>query len=118
MGGGNSSGSVSAIPLLAQRCPGELLAGAMSRIRERVAAIHGEAAVHADGRRLMPFYHGVLLRPTLQTELKHSTDREMRTLACAIDSLNEGDLARCGDVLISRYKALEEAARTGSLDLA
>ena len=50
--------------------------------------------------------------------MKHGTEREMRTVACALDFLLEGDLVRCGDVLLGRYKALEEATHTGSWEVA
>ena len=42
----------------------------------------------------------------------------MRTLAVGLDFLLDGDLARCGDVLISRFMALEEATNSGSWEVA
>ena len=42
----------------------------------------------------------------------------MRTLASALDMLLSGDLSRAGDILIQRYKALEESAVSGHWDLA
>ena len=66
----------------------------------------------------MLFYYDVLLRPNLSGSMAHGTEREMRTSATALDHLLEGDLASCGDVLISRFKALEEATTSGSWEVA
>ena len=42
----------------------------------------------------------------------------MHTLAQALDSLVEGDLARVGDILMGRYKALESHTQSGTWDIA
>ena len=45
-------------------------------------------------------------------------ERELHTLALAMDSLLQGDLAAAGDVLMQRFKAVEIAATEQNWDLA
>ena len=101
----------------AARRPGELLAGGVKRVRGILSAIHGEEATKNEGQRLFSFYFRVYLRPRLGDVGPHS-DREMTTLVEALDSLLEGNTARTGDILVTRLKALEEAARSGNWTMA
>ena len=101
----------------AARRPGELLAGGVKRVRGILSAIHGEEATKSEGQRLFSFYFRVYLRPRLGDVGPHS-DREMTTLVEALDSLLEGNTARTGDILVTRLKALEEAARSGNWSMA
>ena len=105
-------------PVFAARKPGELMAGGVERVRSALAAVHGEEAVASEGRRLFTFYYQVLVRPRLPQNLSPHSEREMVTLVEAIDCLLEGNPARVGDILISRLKAVEEAARDGTWSLA
>jgi hypothetical protein len=56
----------------------------------------------------------------LVTVLQHATDlgvrneRELRTLATAVDLLCKGDLPALGDVLLQRFKAIEMASQDAS----
>ena len=113
-----SSGGLPSTPMLSQARPGELFADGVKQIKERLSTLFGDEALEREGRRPLMFYHEVLLRQTLTTELKKPVDREMRTLASALDMLLSGDLSRAGDILIQRYKALEESAVSGHWDLA
>ena len=65
-------------------------------------------------RCIMMLHYEVLFWPNLDGTLSYGTERQMRTLATALDHLLDGDLAACGDVLISRFKALEEATTSGT----
>ena len=94
------------------------MARGVQRVRSALAAVHGEDAVAAEGRRLFTFYFQVMVRPRLPQNLSQHSEREMVTLVEAIDSLLEGNTARVGDILVTRLKALEEAAKDGSWALA
>ena len=67
---------------------------------------------------LLTFYHEVMFRPRAKIDFSFKVEREMKTLVEAIDALLEGSLDRVGDVLMGRYKALEDAATTGSWEVA
>ena len=61
------------------------------------------------------------MKPNLRgskSELSHHTLREFVTLASAMDALLEGETAKAGDILIGRFKALEEATKEGSWRIA
>ena len=82
----------------------------MKVIRERISAIHGEDVGGEQERRVMVFYFEIFFKPKMQQgSLKLSVEREMLTLVTAIDSLLCGDLHRTADILMGRFKALEEA---------
>ena len=51
-------------------------------------------------------------------KLGKRTSREVTTMALALDSLLQGRLAQCGDVLMQRMKALEQSIVSGSWDVA
>ena len=118
MGHGGTSGSVVSTPILAQNSPGRILSETVKSIRQQISVVHGQDATEGPARRIMMFYYEVLFRPNLEGSLSHGSEREMRTFAAALDHLLDGDLAACGDVLISRFKALEEATTSGTWDIA
>ena len=118
MGNGGTSGSVVSTPILAQNSPGRILSETVKSIRQQISVLHGQDATEGPARRIMMFYYEVLFRPNLEGSLSHGSEREMRTLATALDHLLDGDMAACGDVLISRFKALEEATTSGTWDIA
>ena len=70
-----------------------------------------------DSRRVVTFYHEVIFKPSIGQHLKFGVERKMKTLSVAIDSLLEGSLACAGDLLLARYKALEETVRSGHWDV-
>ena len=94
------------------------MAGGVQRVKSALAAVYGEEAVSSEGRRLFTFYFQVMVRPRLPQNLSPHSEREMVTLVEALDCLLEGNTARVGDILVTRLKALEEAARDGSWSLA
>ena len=115
---GGTSGAVVSTPILAERAAGQILHETARPIREQISAIHGAEANDGPARRVIMFYYEVLFRPNLTGTLSHGAEREMRTLAVALDFPLDGDLARCGDVLISGFKAFEEATNSGSWEVA
>jgi len=111
--GSSAFGGASTSVLAAAR-PGDLFAASLQRIRDRLSAIHGDSAMAQEGRRLVTFYHEVIFKPKAKADFSYKMEREMVTLVEAIDALLEGSLDRVGDVLMGRYKALEDASTTGS----
>ena len=65
-------------------------------------------------RHLMAFYLEVALRPQFSSVPSNHTDCELKTVAAAIDALVEGDPMRAGDLLMGRFKALEESVNSGT----
>ena len=111
-GGGDMFGSSSfagaSTSVLAAARPGDLFAASLQRTRERLSAIHGDSAMAQEGRRLVTFYHEVIFKPKAKADFSYKMEREMMTLVEAIEALLEGSLDRVGDVLMGRYKALED----------
>ena len=101
---------------MALRRPGEVFAGGMRQVKAKLAALHGDEAVQQ--RRLMTFYLEIVLRPQFPSAPNNHTDRELKTVAAAIDALVEGDTMRAGDLLMGRFKALEESVNSGTWALA
>ena len=112
------------LSLVSRRSPGRLFALGLSRVRDRLAALQGASASDADllmttatmNKRVMCFYHTVVCRPTHPSMRPHR-QREMETLAELIDALLTGDLDRCGDIAMQRYKALEMSLADGSWEI-
>ena len=122
--GAPASGSAEPLSLVSRREPGKLFALGLQRVRDRLAALQGGSALDAQdvasalqNRRMMSFYHTVVCRPAHPTMRPH-TSREMQTLAELIDSLLEGDIDRCGDIALQRYKALEMSLTDNSWEIA
>ena len=111
---GSSAFAGASTSVLAAARPGDLFAASLQRIRDRLSAIHGDSAMAQEGRRLVTFYHEVIFKPKAKADFSYKMEREMVTLVEAIDALLEGSLDRVGDVLMGRYKALEDASTTGS----
>ena len=51
-----------------------------------------------------------LLSPALGKDMNGRSRQELRTLAEAVDALLNGDVVRTGDILISRFSAVELAS--------
>jgi hypothetical protein len=104
--------------VLAERRPGEVMAAGLERIRRSLSSLHGDQVLADQSRRIMNFYHEIVLLPALATTPNVHTRRKMETLSAAIDCLVEGNPDRCGDLLLGRYKALEEACSESHWDVA
>ena len=101
--------------------PGELFRHGVSRIKGRLSTIHGAEALTEDGRPVVQHYYAVLFRPTLDAAAAAGAmahELEMRTLAAAMDCLLQEAPHKAGDLLMARFKSLEEHSRTGSWELA
>ena len=101
--------------------PGELFRHGVSRIKGRLSTIHGAEALTEDGRPVVQHYYAVLFRPTLDDEAAARAmahEREMRTLAAAMDCLLQEAPHKAGDLLMARFKPLEEHSGTGSWEIA
>ena len=94
------------------------MAAGLGRIRRRLSSLHGDQVLADQGRRVMNFYHEIVLAPALATTPKVHARRKIETIAAAIDCLVEGNTTRCGDLLLGRYKALEEVCTDGRWDVA
>ena len=71
-----------------------------------------------EGRRLVTTYLTTALLPSSGSSMNLRTQREMRTLAEALDAILAGDLAGAGDLLMQRFRALEMATVDGNWDMA
>jgi hypothetical protein len=112
-------GAVISTPVLAEQRPGEVMAVGLERIRKVLSALHGDAAASDPRRRVMIFYHEVVFLPSLAARPGTHMSREMETLVAALDHMIEGNVARAGDILFGRYKAMTEALRSdGHWDVA
>ena len=93
-----------------------MCASGLERIRGKLSAFHGDAATAQ--KRVMMLYYETVFKPGLDRAPPIHHEREMKTICATLDQLIEGDLARGGDLLMGRMKALEEALSDGSWDLA
>ena len=64
-----------------------------------------------------PYLRSVLI-PSLGEKPSLRNGRELETLAAALDALVEGDLEVVGDLLASRFKAVEAATQEGHWNVA
>ena len=105
------------LALVAKRQPGRLFEQGLQKIRERLTALQGGTVdSRTELRRVLSFYRQVIFRPLAQQRgraVSTHTEHEMATLAEGVDCLNDGDLARLGDILLQRYKALERSVVVG-----
>jgi hypothetical protein len=58
-------------------------------------------------------YWVTIARPALRKDAPVSVDRELRTLAEAMDALVTGEVATAGDLLMSRFRAVETGLNAG-----
>ena len=96
--------------------PGEVCASGLDRIRKKLASLLG-GQIRTDQRVLSVYYETLLKSGLAQPPPVHH-EREMRTIAAALDELIEGNLQKVGDLLMGRFKALEEALLDGTWDFA
>jgi hypothetical protein len=115
-----SGSSENLIRQTAETHPGSLLEAGVCNMRrllsERRGAGGGEAELRLDA--LITAYLTRVLQATRSDPLPKRSERELRTLAEALDSLLSGDLAHAGDILMQRFKAIETAEREGNWNVA
>ena len=101
---GASSREVDLI-LLSKKNPGCLLRSALQEMSRYLAA-RGEASKEDPSQgRVLAYVHQILLPQYPKAGLR--SQRELVTLGTALDHLLDGDLGRCGDLLVQRFKAVE-----------
>jgi hypothetical protein len=91
--------------------PGELLKATL----EKMGGYLGERADGAGedmGPRVMTYLSSVLM-PAANGSMTMRNERELRTIAMAIDAILRGKVAEAADFLIQRFKAVETAHHDG-----
>ena len=90
---------------MSQKNPGCLLRSALKEMSRYLAA-RGEAKEEdlSQGK-VVSYLHQILLPQNPKVGLR--SQRELVTLASALDLLLEGELGRAGDLLVQRFKAVE-----------
>ena len=117
-------GEESKILHAAQTSPGHLLQNGLAAMQKYITR-SGQAGLDSAGRgelahlhQLVTSYLTTALAPSAGASLSLRAERELRTLAEALDLLLAGDLSRVGDILMQRFRAVEMAATDGRWDLA
>ena len=102
---------------MSRRDPGCLLRSALKEMSRYLTA-RGEAETEDSSRgRVLSYLHQILLPQYPKAGLR--SQRELITLGSALDLLLDGELGRCGDLLIQRFKAVEASlAADGNWSLA
>eukprot|EP00971_Amphidinium_carterae_P115578 2289172-Amphidinium_carterae.3 len=99
---------VSQLAKVSERKPGYLAGETLKKMKEYLA-VHdvGESLGCADTkwRPIVTSYLSTILLPSTEVTLRNS--RELLTLARCADSLIRGEVARCLDVLLQRFQAIE-----------
>lgn len=89
---------------LSRQKPGCLLKSALREMSKFLAA-RGEAKPEeASQGRVLSYVHQILLPQYPKAGLR--SQREVVTIGSALDLLLEGNLGRCGDLLVQRFKAI------------
>jgi hypothetical protein len=109
-----------AIRRTSEEAPGRLWNGAVQEIENYLGARGGAGGVDGSGLRdpsrfvtyLTAVFHGMFP----PEKVGPRTTREMRTLAEALDCLGSGDLPRTADLLVQRFKSVEESVKRGNWD--
>ena len=115
----SSSSSTGMLPPLQKKSkkrPGSVLEMLLQHVQEALAeksiTEDHEKSIHAGQAGKMMSYYQILVKPQLGGKIRDQ--RELETLARAIDLLLSGSIAAMSDVLSGRYIALETAAMTGT----
>ena len=111
-----SAGKESAICQLARKSPGRLLEASlrsMYKLCHPTTSVAGGASIPTLPAAAVQYFHQVVRR-TKDVSLKPEEERELETLAPALDLLANGELATLGDLLVQRFKSIETRGRTGS----
>ena len=102
---------------VASRAPGQLLESCLHRMHEYLGDRQGTREANEVAAIFTPYLSSVLL-PTFGPDASVRNTNELQNLACALDHLMRGDVARACDVLAQRFKAVELAAQEGSWSIA
>ena len=112
------STDASAIRRTSEQAPGRLWNGAVQEIENYLGARGGASAAgaNADPSRFVTYLTAVFHGMFPPDKVGPRTTREMRTLAEALDALGSGDLPRTADLLVQRFKSVEESVKRGNWD--
>ena len=108
------SSDLSAIHAKASKTPGVLLDESIAKMEEYMAAREGRSP--NDGTHLnavVETYLTTVLLPAQGSNVGPRNERELRTLARAVDKILRGDTGGAADILIQRFKAIETAISDG-----
>ena len=114
-----SSGGLGAdaIRLQAERTPGSLWSSAVSEIEsylgQRGVALPAEMK---EPSKFVTYLTAVFHGMYPQEKIGPRSSRELRTIAEALDALGSGNLPKTADLLVQRFKAVEESVRKGNWD--
>jgi len=113
-------GGDSAIQTIAQERPGALLEDGLKAMRKFVSIATAAEPGRDRGialsnlRNLVTTYLTTALSPSqVKGCFPRAVERELRTLAAALDSLIAGGAAAVGDILMQRFRAVELAQEEG-----
>jgi hypothetical protein len=107
---------------LATRHPGRLFEHGITSMGKYLRPLDGGEGA-SDQERMIPTATRYLTTVLSQSRsgsaaLGVRSQRELRTLAEASDALASGELGKCGDLLMQRFKAVEEATDAGGWEVA
>ena len=99
--------------------PGKTLRSVVARIRSFLIGRQGTSPEEKNRLAALftPYLRSVLI-PSLSEKPSLRNGRELETLAATLDALVEGDLDQVGDLLASRFKAVEAATQEGNWNVA
>ena len=100
---------------VATQQPGKFLRGTVARLREYFVGQQGAGAERKEQLAAIftPYLTSVLNPRLKENQRGNRNGRELLTLAATLDALVVGDLDRVGDLLVTRFKAVETATQEG-----
>ena len=102
----------------ADQKPGELLKSGLREMQKYLKDQGGADQIDWVNGHVLAYINQVLFANVSQEKMGVRNAREIRTLAEAIDCLLRGQLARLGDLLMQRLKAVESAVLEGAWTMA
>ena len=93
--------------------PGKLLRQTLDKMKEYLSQRRASGEEIDDLCPLVMSYLTSVLIPSATGQMSVRNERELRTLAMALDSIITGDSTRAADILIQRFKAVETAHADG-----
>jgi len=113
---------------VADQKSGALLENGLGLMRRALATRMGGGEITAEEQKQLDAFQGIVtqyltvgLMPGVAATgnpLSMRNEREMRTIAEALDALTNGNLGLAGDILMQRFRACEINAQDGTWDLA
>ena len=120
----SSSSHGNAVLMQVRKEPGKLLMSGLQMMQSFVAGAEGPTGMGSEKvrlgsvRRLVTTYLTTALLPSKGGALGLRHERELRTIAEALDCMVSGKLGQAADILMQRFRAIETASVDGGWDLA